>query len=198
MLNTLSPVFTLLVGIFFYKRQAIKSQIFGIILGLIGAVGLLYAGSLTFNYFGLFVILATLLYGINSNEVSIVKGMNGLQITSLAFLVISPVAAGFLLFSNFSHVTSTEHWLRNLGCIILLAVMGTALAQALFYILIRGTSPVFASMVTYFIPVISTLWGIADNERFVSSMLVSVAVILSGVYLVNRAAFRKYPGRINE
>ncbi len=102
------------------------------------------------------------------------------------------MAAGFLMFSDFSQVASTEHWLRNLGCIVLLAVMGTALAQALFYILIRGTSPVFASMVTYFIPVISTLWGIADNESFAPSMLVSVAVILTGVYLINRTGLRKY------
>jgi drug/metabolite transporter (DMT)-like permease len=198
MLNSLSPVFTLLVGILFYKRQAIKSQIFGVFLGLIGAVGLLYAESFSFNYFGLFVILATLLYGINANEVSTVKGINGLQITSLAFLVISPMAAGFMLFSDFSNVASTDHWVRNFGCIILLAVMGTALAQALFYILIRGTSPVFASMVTYFIPVISTLWGIADNESFAPSMLVSVVVILTGVYLINRTGLRKYSRSVNE
>lgn len=198
MLNSLSPVFTLLIGILFYKRQAITSQIFGVFLGLIGAVGLLYAGSLSFNYYGLFVILATLLYGINANEVSRVEGINGLQITSLAFLVISPMAGGFLFFSDFSKVPLTEHWMHNLGCIVLLAVMGTALAQALFYLLIRETSPVFASMVTYFIPVISTLWGIADNEIFVPSMLISVTVILTGVYLINRTGIRKFVRSINE
>jgi drug/metabolite transporter (DMT)-like permease len=198
MLNSLSPVFTLLVGVFFYKWRVITSQILGVLLGLIGAVELLYAGSFSFIFYGLFVILATLLYGINANEVSIVEGINGLQITSLAFLVISPMAAGFLLFSDFSHVASTEHWLRNLGCIILLAVMGTALAQALFYLLIRETSPVFASMITYFIPVISTLWGIADNESFAPSMLVSVVVILTGVYLINRTGLKKYIRSVNE
>ena len=198
MLNSISPVFTLMVGVFFYKRQVIRSQIIGIFLGLVGAIGLLYSGSFSFNYYGLFVILATLLYGINANEVSIVQGINGLQITSLAFLVISPMAIGFLSFSDFSHVTSTDHWLRNLGCIILLAVLGSALAQALFYLLIRDTSPVFASMVTYFIPVVSTIWGVADNEIFTPSMLVSVAVILTGVYIINRAGLRKYIMSINE
>lgn len=198
MLNSLSPVFTLLAGVLFYKRQVIKSQIIGVFLGLIGAIGLLYTGSFSFNYYGLFVILATLLYGINANEVSKVKGINGLQITSLAFLVISPMAIGFLLFSDFSQVTSTEHWLRNLGCIVLLAVLGTALALALFYFLIRETSPVFASTVTYFIPVISTFWGVADNEEFTPSMLIAVAVILTGVYIINRTALRKYIMSINE
>ncbi len=198
MLNSLSPVFTMVVGILFYKRHIITSQLLGVFLGLIGAVGLLYTGSFSFNYYGLFVILATLLYGINANEVSRVVGINGLQITSFAFLVISPLAAGFLLSSDFSNVPLTEHWQRNLGCIVLLAVMGTALAQAMFYLLIRETSPVFASMVTYFIPVISTLWGIADNESFAPSMLISVTVILTGVYLINRTGFKKYIRSINE
>jgi len=161
-------------------------------------MGLLYTGSFSFNFYGLLVILATLLYGINANEVSMVRGINGLQITSLAFLVISPMAIGYLLFSDFSQTTLTEHWLRNLGCIVLLAVLGSALAQALFYLLIRDTSPVFGSMVTYFIPIISTLWGVADNEEFTASMIVSVVVILAGVYIINRASLRKFILRKNE
>jgi drug/metabolite transporter (DMT)-like permease len=198
MLNSLSPVFTLLAGIFFYKRQVIKSQIIGVFLGLIGAVGLLYTGSFSFNFFGLFVILSTLLYGINANEVSKVEGLNGLQITSLAFLVISPMAIGFLLFSDFSNVTSTGHWLRNLGCIAVLAVFGTAIALALFYFLIRETSPVFASTVTYFVPVISVLWGVVDNEHFTSFMLVAMAAIFTGVYIINRDGLSKYIMSLNE
>ncbi len=190
MLNSLSPVFTLVVGIFFYKRHAVKAQITGVFLGLIGAVGLLYSGSFSLNYYGIFVVIATILYGISANEVSRVKGINGLQITSLAFLLISPIAIGYLIFSDFSRVPSTDHWVRNLGCIALLAVMGSAIALALFYFLIRETSPVFGSMVTYFIPIVSTLWGLADNERFTSSMLISVAVILAGVYIINRSSIK--------
>jgi drug/metabolite transporter (DMT)-like permease len=198
MLNSLSPVFTLVIGIFFYKRKPIKSQIIGVFLGLIGAIGLLYSGSFSFNYYGLLVILATILYGISSNEVSKVAGINGLQITALAFMMISPVAITYLLFSDFSQVTTTGPWIRNLGCIVLLAVMGSAVALALFYFLIRDTSPVFGSMVTYFIPIISTMWGLADNEILTPSMFVSIAVILAGVYIINRAALKRYIRNINE
>jgi drug/metabolite transporter (DMT)-like permease len=187
MLNSLSPVFTLIVGILVYKRHAIKTQIIGVFIGLSGAVGLLYSGSFSINYYGLFVVLATLLYGFSSNEVSRVKGLNGLQITSLAFLVICPMAIGYLVFSDFSAATSTEHWLRNLGCVALLAVAGSAIALALFYLLIRETSPVFGAMVTYFIPIVSTLWGLLDNEHLTSSMLISVVFILAGVYIINRS-----------
>jgi drug/metabolite transporter (DMT)-like permease len=191
MLNSLSPVFTLIIGILIYRRRAIKTQIAGVFLGLIGAAGLLYTGSFTFNLSGLYVVLATLLYGFSANEVSRVKGINGLQITSLAFFVISPVAICYLAFSDFSSAMETENWIRNLGFIAVLSIIGSATALALFYLLIRDTSPVYASIVTYFIPIVATLWGLADNEQFTTSMMISVIFIFAGVYIINRPDFLK-------
>jgi drug/metabolite transporter (DMT)-like permease len=69
--------------------------------------------------------------------------------------------------------------------------VGSAIALALFYMLVRETSPVFASMVTYFVPVLATVWGIADGERLTTSMILSVIVILAGVYLINRPGLRQ-------
>jgi len=191
MLNSLSPVFTLIIGITIYKRKTIKTQVAGVFLGLLGAAGLLYDGAFTFNLYGLLVVLATILYGISSNEVSRVKGMNGLQITSLSFFVMSPLAIGYMIFSDFSAAVETENWLRNLGYIAILAILGSASALALFYLLIRDTSPIFASIVTYFIPIVATAWGIADNEHFTSSMIVSIVFIFAGVYIINRPDFFK-------
>lgn len=191
MLNSLSPVFTLIIGIIIYKRIAIKTQIAGVILGLIGAAGLLYTGSFTFNLYGLFVVLATILTGFSSNEVSKVKGLNGIQVTSLAFFVISPVAICYLLFSDFSSALETENWVRNFIFIAILAILGSATAQALFYVLIRDTSPLFASTVSYFIPIVATIWGLSDNEHLTSSMLISVIFVFVGVYIINRPDFLK-------
>jgi drug/metabolite transporter (DMT)-like permease len=186
MLNSLSPVFTLLIGIVVYKRKGIKTQIIGVILGLIGAMGLLYNKSFTFNYYGLLIVLATFLYGFSANEVSRIKGIKPLQIVSLAFLLIGPVSVIHLLFTDFSTAVQTEHWLRNLGFIAILAVLGSATALALYYLLIRDTSPVFATMVTYFIPLVAVLWGLGDNEHLTSTMLLSVIFILAGVYIINK------------
>ena len=199
MLNSLSPVFTLIIGIIIYKRMAIKTQIAGVILGLIGAAGLLYTGSFTFNLYGLFVVLATILTGFSSNEVSKVKGLNGIQVTSLAFFVISPVAICYLLFSDFSSALETENWVRNFIFISILAILGSATAQALFYVLIRDTSPLFASTVSYFIPIVATIWGLSDNEHLTSSMLISVIFVFVGVYIINRPDFlKKKVNRLNE
>ena len=191
MLNSLSPVFTLVFGITIYKRKAIGTQIAGVFLGLLGAAGLLYTGSFTFNLYGLFVVLATILSGISSNEVSKVKELNGIKITALSFFVTSPLAIIYLLFSDLSVPVHTENWVRNLSYIGILAVLGSAIALVIYYLLIRDTSPIFASSVTYFIPIVATLWGLADNEQFYSSMLISIIFIFAGVFIINRPDFYK-------
>jgi drug/metabolite transporter (DMT)-like permease len=189
MLNSLSPVFTLFFGVTIYKRQAIKTQFAGIFLGLLGATGLLYSGSLNLNVYGLLVVLATLLYGISTNEVSRVKELNGLRITALSFFVTSPLAIIYLLFSDLSIALQTDNWLRNFGYIAILAIMGSATALAMYYLLVRDTSPVFGATVTYFIPIVATLWGFADNEHFSVSMIYSVILIFAGVFIINRPDF---------
>jgi drug/metabolite transporter (DMT)-like permease len=191
MLNSLSPVFTLVFGITIYKRKAIGTQIAGVFLGLLGAAGLLYTGSFTFNLYGLLVVLATILSGISSNEVSKVKELNGIKITALSFFVTSPLAIIYLLFSDLSVPVHTENWVRNLSYIGILTVLGSAVALVIYYLLIRDTSPIFASSVTYFIPIVATLWGLADNEQFYSSMLISIIFIFAGVFIINRPDFYK-------
>ena len=191
MLNSLTPVFTMVFGITIYKRKAVKNQIAGVILGLLGAIGLLYTGSFSFNMYGLLVILATVLSGISSNEVSKVKELNGIKITALSFFVTSPLAIGYLMFSDLSVPMHTVNWVRNLCFIGILAVLGSATALVIYYLLIRDTSPIFASSVTYFIPIVATLWGFADNEHFSSSMPISIIFIFAGVFIINRPDFFK-------
>lgn len=183
MLNSLTPVFTLIFGIFFYSRKAKTHQVLGILLGFIGAAGLLYKGSFSFNTYGLYIVLATTFYGISSNQVAQLKNINGMIITSLAFLFIGPIAGINLLVSDFSEAVQTAHWLRNLGYIAILSIFGSGLALALFNILILRTNPVFASSVTYLIPIVAALWGIIDSEPITSFMIISVICILGGVYL---------------
>jgi len=192
MLNSLSSAFTLVIGIVFYRRKAIRSQIAGVILGFIGAAWLLYNGSFNINYYGLFVVLATLMNGISNNEVSKVEGLNGIEITSLAFFIMSPFALVVLLGTDIHAVFLTPHWLLNLGFIAILSVVGSAFANAVYYYLVRDTSPVVATIVVYFIPIVATLWGLSDNEHLAPGMFVAVMLILAGVYLINR------PGDMNK
>jgi len=186
MLNSLSPVFTLIVGLFFYSRTIKPLQAAGVALGLLGALGLLYRGGLAFNYYGLFIVLATMLYGISANEIGTVKGLSGFGIMSLAYFFIGPFAGTVLLFSNLEQSFATPGWQYGFACILLLSVAGTFVANSLYSWLIIRKSPMYAVSVTYLSPVVSTGWGIFINETIRPVMIVSISVILAGVYLITR------------
>lgn len=191
-LNSATPLFTLIIGLLFYKSTAKLINAIGIFLGLTGALGLIFYtadGGIfeNINYYGLFIVVATICYGINVNHVKyIIKDLNGLELTSLAFMLVGPIAGFYLLFSDFSYATSTNDYLLNLGYILILAVIGTVLALAIFNTLIQHTSALFGSSVTYIIPIFAIMWGLFDGEKLSILQFVWISLIFTGVYLVNK------------
>lgn len=192
-LNSITPLFTLIIGLIFYQSKARLINAIGVFLGLIGAMGLILyttTGNILVgdaNYYGLFVILATICYGINVNEVKYkIKGLNGLELTSLAFMFVGPFAGVYLLFTDFSFALSTDDYILNLFYISILAIVGTVLALVIFNTLIQNTSALFGASVTYLIPIFAIMWGVFDGEKLSLVQFLWIALILTGVYLVNQ------------
>lgn len=73
-------------------------------------------------------------------------------------------------------------------CLILIAlgVAGSAIATALFYVLVQRAGGLFASLVTYGIPFVAVAWGVYDHEEITWIQVVGLGIILLGVYLANR------------
>jgi len=196
-LNSLTPLFTLIIGLLFYKSTARLINALGILMGLIGALGLILQtsnGSNFFeniNYYGLFIVVATVCYGINVNQVRYkIKHLTGLELTSLAFMFVGPMAGFYLLFTDFSSSLQTPDYLINLGYIAILAVVGTMMALIIFNTLIQHTSAIFGSSVTYIIPVFAIMWGLFDGEKLSVIQLLWISLIFAGVYLVNKKVKR--------
>lgn len=191
-LNSLTPLFTLIVGVLFYRSSAKWLNVLGLLIGLTGAVGLIWTGDTDIfrgiNLFALFVVAATVCYGINVNEVKYkLAGLTSVQITSLAFLLTGPLAGIYLLITDLSPATETPGYLVNLGYIALLALFSSVIAVLVFNHLIKYTTPLFAASVTYVIPLFAILWGIADGEQVGITQFLWIGVILLGVYLVNKS-----------
>ena len=72
-LNSLTPFFTLLAGIFIFSKSFNKYKIIGILIGLIGALSLIInkpGGGIETHYeYGLIILFSTLLYGTNVNVI---------------------------------------------------------------------------------------------------------------------------------
>lgn len=191
MLNSLSPVFTLIIGMLLYKTNFKSLQALGIVIGLIGALGLIVSGDGlsigNVNAYTLLIVLATIFYAINANEIkSQLSHLTGIQVTSLAFLFTLPASIIYLLTTNFKPVFTNPSWTIHLLSIATLGITGTALAALLLNIIIRNTSAIYAQSVTYIIPIFAIFWGLMDGEMISALHIVSMCFILLGVYLTNK------------
>lgn len=191
-LNSLTPLFTLITGMAFFKLKPKWFNIAGVILGLVGAAGLVSvsgSGNFSFNLgYAMLIVIAALCYAMNVNVIkAFLHSFHPVTITSMAFFTIGPATAVYLFgFTPFLHsMQNHPHAFAGLGYVSILAIVGTGIALMLFNKLIQLTSAVFASSVTYFIPIIALLWGITDGEHFRPGFVFFVALVIVGVLLVN-------------
>lgn len=192
MLNSLTPLFTLLLGVMFFKAKTRMINVLGVFIGWIGALVLVYAGTendLGKNFvFGGLVLLATIFYGFSVNVIKqYLNFVNAITATVWALCIIGPFAGIYLFTTDFVHRLQTNPiaW-QSLGYVSILGIVGTAISVMLFNVLVKNTTTLFASSVTYLIPIVAIAWGFADKEPLVFLHIIGIMFILSGVYLVNQ------------
>jgi drug/metabolite transporter (DMT)-like permease len=193
MLNALTPLFTILIGLLWLKIQPSRQQVYGIIVGLVSAVFLMLfeRGDNIFRnvQFALLLVLATLCYAISVNGIrQYLQGLNPVTATVWAFTFTGPLALIYLFgWTDFTvHLAQNPKALSSLGYIGVLAIVGTALSVILYNVLIRSSGAVFASSCTYLIPVVAVCWGIFDGESVNLMQILSIGAIILSVYLINR------------
>ncbi len=192
MVNAVTPVFTLIIGIILFKSEIKIIQIFGVILGLLGTFGITFVSNTgglgSFNYYALFVILATLLYSLNANMIKHhFQNTGSIALTTQSLFFVGPLAIIVLFSTDFiDRALNIEVNGFSLFSIFILGVVGTAIALILYNKLIRITSPVFATMVTYLMPSVAIIWGLIDGENLFLLHYIGLALVILGVYLTNR------------
>jgi len=192
-LNTLSPLWTMILGALFFTQRFQGYAILGIVISFTGTILLALSrsgSSITgFNLYALLIVAACALYGANLNWVKFkIQGLGSISITSISLLFIGPLGAAYLfLFTDFTTTLTTAPgaW-KAFGYVVLLALMSTAVANLLFVKLLRISTPLFASSVTYIMPIVAVMWGVIDGEKLLPGHFIGMAAILAGVYLANK------------
>ncbi|MFZ1749915.1 MAG: DMT family transporter [Saprospiraceae bacterium] len=193
LLNSLTPIWTLVIGILIFKLKFNTQKLIGVILGFLGAASLIILGSedvLGGNpLFGIFVIVATICYASSVNMVQAFFGKTKpIIISSMSFFLIGPPALIYLFFTDFiSVLTHDSEAIYSLGAVTLLSLFGTVIASILFYHLVQKTSAIFGSTVTYLMPIVAILWGLADGEVISWLHFAGMFTILVGVYITKRS-----------
>lgn len=190
-LNSLTPLNTLIVGAAFFGFSFLRKQLLGVLIGLIGATLLILKGAelnQDQNYiYALFIIAASIGYAFNVNILKKhLDGLKALTIVTGNFVIIFIPALLVLWWTGFFDVGYIQEAKSSLLYLILLSVFGTAMAKTLFNKLIQISSPIFSSSVTYLIPVVAIFWGVLDGEKIQISQFLAGTLILVGVYLTNK------------
>lgn len=198
-LNALTVMFTLLIGALLFGQRLTGLRVLGISLGLVGTVVLMLLGGSGGPdtptgegnaWYGLFIVAATLGYGLSVNVIKYhLGGLTPMTVTAVLLLLIGgPALAYLLLGTDFLHKLATVPgaW-AAFGYIALLATMSTAIAMVLFNRLIQQSTALFASSSTYLIPIVALAWGALDGEAFNLWHLLGMVIILAGVLIIHRA-----------
>ena len=191
-LNSLTPVFVILFGIVFFKHRIPAIKILGMVIAFTGSILLYFSRTESDDgskfIMVLLVIIATMCYGANVNLVNkYLLKIPSLQIVSVALTCCSIPALAVLYFSGFFKLNLLSPVVaRSIVFSSILGVVGTALASFLFYMLLKRAGTVFASMVTYAMPVVALLLGMWYGESINMLHILSMLVILSGVYITHK------------
>lgn len=198
-LNSLTPLCVVVISIIFFKDKVRQRQIIGVLIGFAGLTLLTLSGSsgIRFEQFGYatWIFIATIMYGINVNLVShYLKDINPFHLAtvSLACMMLPTIIILWqqdfhILIADFNFRLNEPSAIRwPVIASVLLGVVASAIATVLFYILVKRSGGLFASLVTYGIPFVAILWGLIFGEHVTWLQVASLGVILTGVYLANK------------
>jgi len=195
MLNATTPVFTVLIAVLVFKNKFLGLNYLGVFLGFIGALMLVYFGGGSDGvdnsqiFSASLVLIACFLYGISVNIMrNYLHSLKPIAITSFSLISVGLPCLIFLFSTDYFEILKThpEAW-KAMGFITILSLVGTALSVVVFYYLIRMTSAIFASSVTYLIPVTAMFLGVIEYGEVINiEQFMAIGVILCGVWLINK------------
>ncbi|MFN4027338.1 MULTISPECIES: DMT family transporter [Flavobacterium] len=190
-LNSLTPLNTLILGAVVFGLDFKRTQVIGVIVGFAGTMLLILNGAAHHpnqNYwYTILVLIASMCYATNVNLIKrYLSDLKPLTITTGNFLVMLLPALGILLTTDILTKVHLAEVQEAMIFIAVLGIIGTGIANVLFYKLIQISSPVFATSVTYLIPVVAFFWGLLDNEMLTPVQFIGAFVVLVGVYLSSK------------
>lgn len=191
MLNSFTSFFTIIIGYTIFKQSVSRRQVYGLLIAFVGICLLVGStvldGSVSWPHIGA-VVFATILYATSLNTIKYeCQSLKSLEITALAFsIVFLPALAVAYCSGAFTVMTKNPNGWNGLGFITILSVVGTCLAVVLFNRIIALKSAVFASSVTYLIPIVAVILGLYLNKEVIQvQQIIGMIVIIGGVALAN-------------
>ena len=197
MLNSTTPIFTILIALAVFKDKMTLRQLIGALIGSIGVGLLLYFGKKNSMHGEwshiISVVFATLCYAISLSVIRYkLSHYESLDIASIAFLfLLGPSLYIFISEGTIASFKNTTEIRNSIVALSILSVVGTAFALFIFNTIIKNTSALFASSVTYFIPIVAVLFGLLFGEQISLPQIGGMFIALLGVFVANYSGNKK-------
>lgn len=191
-LNSLTPLFVLIIGLLFLGVAFNKYKLWGVIVGLAGALMLVFSKGFTLEEndlsYTFLIVIAAIFYGANVNIIKYKLGhYPPLIVAAVPLGLMSILTLTVLFFVGFPMELAVEQSVRSTVAVSILALVGTAFSLVLFNRLIQQTNAVFASSVTYLIPIVALAWGFMDGEQIKVLQIAGLLTVLLAIKIVNKA-----------
>ncbi|MEM6725649.1 MAG: DMT family transporter [Bacteroidota bacterium] len=188
LLNSLTPLFALLISVLFFHQKVGKEKYVGVVLGFAGSALLIILGSdLDDNknvWFGLLVVGACLCYATSLNTVKhFLQDVGPILLSAVAYCLVGPLGIVILCFTDWQTAMASDQFFWSMASITALALLGTVFASVLFFKLVQMTNVIFSSAVAYLIPLVALGFAFFDGETINYVHFLGMACILSGVFL---------------
>lgn len=188
--NATTPLWTIMFAQFFVRSERLTPiRSVGVLIGFSGVVFLFYNAigniSSTDTLGQLVCLIAASCYGVGTLFVRRKFGDLPALIPAFGQMI---MGAAWLL--PIVVVVDSPDWqvpsLTSVGALLGLAILGTGVAQILYFALVKQVGATRTSQVTYLLPLFAIFWGwLVLNEPLRADMLIGLGVILLGVIVVN-------------
>ena len=190
-LFSVMPFYTLLLSVKMLPEEKITTKkIFGLILGLIGIL-IIFGDQLTFGFqheLALYGMIGILISPIFSALGSIMgkKVSHKFQPVTLNTLPLLYASLSFLIISYFSESNSSLEFTGMAWfSLFYLGIFGTALAFVVYFWMLKHTSILLMSTITFITPPLALIWGwIALSERITWELIFGMIIVFTGVWFV--------------
>ncbi len=187
LLNGATPVFAGLVSALLLKVVPSGTQLVGIIVGFVGIVliSIGSAGGGSSELQGVLMVLAaTLCYGFAINLAAPLQKKYGAIVTMSGVLGLATI---WVLPFGLWTIDDNEWRFAPVLAVGLLGAVGTGLAYWIMSALVGRVGPIRASFITYLIPVVSLLLGVAiRNDEVRALAIVGAALTIGGALMASR------------
>lgn len=199
-LNSTTPIFTVVVAALIVRNEHVSwNKWLGVVAGFIGVLMIFWPQLLNGEGSSLYGMLAV-------TGMAMCYSIGIVWLKSLTHRISAPVAfflqgigalmflVPFSLLAEWSSIWSanwgaTDSWLA----IVYLGVFSTAIAQLIFYVVLRAWGSVKTSAVTYIIPIVAVILDWIVFGTFLSAnAIIGAAIILAGVRLIHATALIPY------